>query len=250
MEKQAGQDTAHVAMTHAPRTFTPVDHQLSEHGAPDPEPMHSRATSSFDIAPMSRPEVETSQMPEPVFRGGSFEPDPPAYVPPTLQATASNESDQPSDRPVPVVRVLSVRGVEYAFMTFMLWFGASSLIWLFVALLNGNAGFSVLSFPLSTLLISLPIFALLYIRLRKAELADPSLRLDASKRRFSQVTQIIAFLACFFNLTYLVFAIINKAGDSSNVSIGKIMASTAVVLVIAGGILTYYWFDEHKLVRK
>jgi preprotein translocase subunit SecY len=154
------------------------------------------------------------------------------------------------DRPVPVVRVLSVRGVEYAMMSIMLWIWSAALIGILVSLINGGASFTALSFPISLLIVAVPVFAFFYIRLRKAELLDPSLRLEASKRRFSQITQILAFITCFSNLVALIAIIMEKIGGGSSVSLPKFIGSTAVVLLVAGGILTYYWFDEHKLVRR
>lgn len=152
------------------------------------------------------------------------------------------------DRPVPVVKVLSVRGVEYAMMSILLWFGAGSLMTLLVSLIQGGAGFESLAFPLSLLLVCLPGFAFFYLRLRSAELANPDLRLDASKRRFSQITQILAFLTCFFNIVAVVYLLVGMAGGNEAPNIGKVLGSAVVILLVAGGILYYYWVDEHKLV--
>ena len=136
-------------------------------------------------------------------------------------------------------------------MSFALWVGAASLIWLFDALIMGSASFMTLSYPISALIISLPVFAWLYLRLRKAELADSSLRFEPSKRRFSQITQFVAFLTCFFNVITLVYTLVNKiGGDVSMGDLGKTAGTTAVTLVIAGGILLYYWRDEHKFAKK
>ncbi len=155
------------------------------------------------------------------------------------------------DRPVPVVKVLSVRGVEYAMMSFALWIGAASLIWLLDSLIMGSVTFMEVSYPLSALIISLPVFALLFLRLKKAEKADSSLRFDASKRRFSQITQFVAFLASFFSVITFVYALINTAGgEVTGSELGKTAGTTAVTLVIAGGILLYYWRDEHKFTKK
>jgi hypothetical protein len=159
--------------------------------------------------------------------------------------------DMPADdRPVPVVKVLSVRGVEYAMMSFLLWIGAGSLMFLLVSLIQGVSDFDSMAFPLALLLVCLPGFAFFYLRLRSAELANESLRLDASKRRFSQITQILAFLTCFFNIVTIVYLMIGMAGGNEVAEIGKTLGSAAVILFIAGGILYYYWVDEHKLVGR
>lgn len=148
--------------------------------------------------------------------------------------------------PVPVVHVLSVRGVEYLMMTLALWFVAAALMWALLALVNGQTGFEILAFPISMLLVSSPLFAFFYIRLRRAELETPALRTEPSKRRLSQITQIITYLICLFNLIGFVYVIMTKIGGTGEVSIGKAALNVSVVLAIAGGILAYYWFDEHK----
>jgi len=163
----------------------------------------------------------------------------------------SGHSFGANDRPMAVVKVLSVRGIEYAMMSFALWIGAASLIWLFDSLIMGSATFMALSYPISALIIALPVFALFFLRLRKAELADSSLRFEPSKRRFSQITQFVAFLTCFFNVITFVYTLVNKfGGEVSTGELGKTAGTTAVTLVIAGGILLYYWFDEHKFAKK
>lgn len=168
------------------------------------------------------------------------------------QDNQSGAHQAPDDRPVPVVRVLSMRGVEYGMMTFMLWFGAAALIWILVSLVQGgsSASFASQSFPLATLLVSLPVFAFFFLRLRRAELANPSLRYEASKRRFSQLTQFVAFFTCFFNIVALVYTLVGIAGGSEVNSVGKTVGSTAIVLAVAGGILAYYWADEHRTTRR
>lgn len=169
---------------------------------------------------------------------------------PQEQDTRPQLSSIQDDKPVAVVKVLSVKGVEYAMMTLALWFGASAISWILLAIINSYSGFSVLAFPVSLLLVSLPIFAFLFLRLRKAELANPTLRFDPSKRRLSQITQIFTFITCVFNITFFVYTIMTKIGGKNSTSLLKEFLSLLVILVIAGGILTYYWFDEHRLIRR
>jgi len=231
--------TSHNALT--PKV-TPPDHRLPDHGTPDlVKPTFGGLTFNVPDAPAPVMPTSTASTDIP---DDDFTPLPPK------EATISTLTARPDDRPVPVVKVLSIRGVEYAMMSIFLWFAASSLIWLLVSLIMGNNSFNMLAFPISVLLVSMPGFAWLYIRLRKAELVDPSLRFEASKRRFSQITQIVAFLTCLSNLIALVYAVVSKIGGAGGVSIGKTIGSTLVVLVIAGGILAYYWHDEHKSFRK
>jgi hypothetical protein len=215
-----------------PDHYTSYDHQIPEHGSPDP------------MSPYQPPTPQPVFTPQPVMHTPVF-PAPTTPQPSTNSVLSSND-----DRPVPVVRVLSVRGIEYAMMTIMLFFWSGSLIIILVSLIMGGADFAALAFPVALLIIGFPTFSFFYIRLRRAELRDPSLRLEASKRRFSQITQIVAFLTCFFNLVALVFILISAAAGNPTTSIGKFFGATAVILLIAGGILAYYWIDEHKLVSK
>lgn len=168
-------------------------------------------------------------------------------APETAEQTSLAYSN--TDKPVPVVHVLSVRGVEYTMMTLALWFGAAALIWILLGLVNSQNSFDFLAFPVSLLLVSMPVFALFFIRLRRAELANPALRLEASKRRLSQITQILAYIVCLFNIVGFVYVVMSKLGGTESVSIGKAALNIAVVLLVTGGILVYYWFDEHRQLK-
>ncbi|HUP26782.1 MAG TPA: hypothetical protein VM124_04015 [Candidatus Limnocylindrales bacterium] len=195
---------------------------------------HSNSRPSFGVYP------------EPV-KGFNSSPKPQdATVVSGAEKPAGPLSAATADMPVPVVHVLSVRGVEYTMMTLALWFVAGALLWSLLALVNKQTSFAVLAFPVSLLLVCLPVFALLFIRLRRAELANPALRLEASKRRLSQITQIVAFIICLLNLVGFVYVVMNKLGGTGDVSIGKAALNVGIVLLIAGGILAYYWFDEHR----
>jgi divalent metal cation (Fe/Co/Zn/Cd) transporter len=150
---------------------------------------------------------------------------------------------------MPVVQVLSPRGVEYVFLTINLFTAAAGLISVLLALVNGKADFNVLAFPVALLVVSVPLFALLFLRLKKAELRDPSLRADASKRRSTQFTQVVAYLVVFFSLIGFVTAGFAKASGDFKGSFLKLCLDVLVLVVVAGGILAYYWWDEHKAVR-
>jgi len=149
-------------------------------------------------------------------------------------------------RPVPVVKVLSPYGVEYIFLTLTLFVAAGALMGVLLLLVNGKFGFDLLSFPTAVLAVTVPTFAGLFLHLKKLELRMPSLRLDASKRFSTQTTQIVSFAVSLFTLIGFVFAIFAKLGGQGTVSIGKAALDALAVLVVSGGVLAYYWRDEHK----
>lgn len=172
----------------------------------------------------------------------TFVPQPPAPAPTPPPAPAAD--DMPA--PMPVLNVLSPRGIEYAFMTISLFISSIGLTSVLIALVNGKAGFEVLSFPVATMLVSVPIFAWLFLRLKKAELTDPSLKRDVSKRRNTQFTQIVTFLITMFTLIGLITVIFAKIGGQYDSSMVKTILDCLVLLVVYGGILVYYWVDEHR----
>lgn len=184
---------------------------------------------------------------------------------PTLQAPVSTSISEPADtkpralEPIadptqtisaPVVKVLSVRGLEYLMMSISLWFGAGGLLWGVLTAVNGGTSFAILALPASLAIVGMLVFSGFFIRLKKAELKDPSLRLDASKRRSSQTTQIFAFLVLFFNLITFVYIVFANLGGKSSISIGKAAINLLVVTAIAGGILSYYWVNEHRAQKR
>lgn len=167
----------------------------------------------------------------------------PVYTEPKVN-TPTHQPE--SDEPMPVVRVLSVRGVEYGMMTIALWVAATTAAWIALNFLNGSGNFDNVVVPVSSLVICLPVFGLLFLRLKRAELAEPSLKLDPSKRRWSQSTQFLAFIGLLINFIYFVYVLLQHASGGKGPTIGKSLLSLAVVTVIAGGILAYYWHDEHR----
>src|SRR5205085_2243504 len=145
----------------------------------DPYQQHHQAPTptAFSEQPTSTPQHMTPPTPAPV---------PLSVNPPQPPLTLA---DQLGVMPQPVVKVLSPRGVEYVFLTIVLVTGAFALAGTLLSLVNGETSFEVLSFPAAILAVCVPIFAWLFLRLKKAELLNPALRLAASKRRSTQFTQ-------------------------------------------------------------
>lgn len=148
--------------------------------------------------------------------------------------------------PRPVVHVLSPGGIEYVFLTITLFTGAFGLGWTLVAMINNQFRFEVLAFPLACLLVAAPVFSWIFLHLKQAELANPTLRLDASKRRVSQFAQVIAFIIALFTLVGFITALLAKVAGKYSGEMAPLILSAMVIFFIAGGILAYYWHDEHR----
>jgi len=162
------------------------------------------------------------------------------------QPTYDNRSNSPAN-PVAVVRVLSSRGIEYVFLTIALVIASVSLGAVIISLINGHHDFNVLSYPTAALIVSVPIFAMLFLRLKKAEMLNPSLSSDPSKRRSTQFMQIYSYVICLGTLIGIIAEVFSNISGSYSGSILKLILDGLVVLVIAGGILTYYWRDERRV---
>jgi len=142
--------------------------------------------------------------------------------------------------------------MEYAMMSLSLWITAAAAVWVLLNLANGSRSFDFLVVPTSALIITVPIMAFFFIRLKKAEFRDPVLRADPSRRRWTQLTQFLAFLVTIVNLIVLVYEILVRYGTNKTAShsIGKTIMDAVIVLAVAGGILVYYWLDEHRPVER
>lgn len=170
------------------------------------------------------------------------------------------ENDPNSPRPV--VQNLSTRGLEFIIMFIALGVAAvalGSLLHSSVNTLFGSnesilgSGGSV-PFAASALVVSFPVLAYLFLRLQKAELANPSLRLDASRKRAIQITLVVTFLVGLSNVIYFVYSLMSGGNNDSYNTFGSSAANSllgnfvhlVITLAIAGGIFVYYWRDEHQ----
>lgn len=203
--------------------------ELQPSSAPEPLPLPTPAANQWQATELSLPATAWS-------------------APESDYSLASNPASQAPSTLVPqaVVQVLSPRGVEYVFLTIALFTAAFGLASALLSVVNGQFGYATLSFPVSLLLVGLPIFASLFLHLKKSELRNPSLALDPSKRRSTQVTQVISFVICLFSLVGLVVALFSKMGGQLNTSVGKILLDVGVIVLVFGAILFYYWRDEHQ----
>ena len=229
----------------------PAPHEQSPHlrhvpSSIMPPPPPDTEPESSNLPAQSAPLVSADFMPsESIYPTPKTRPDFVSQQPP---ASETLSSPQNGINPQPVVHVLSPRGVEYVFLTIALFTAAIGMTSILLSLVNGKTDFAVLSFPVAVLVVSLPVFSWLFLRLKQAELLNPSLQLDASKRRSTQFTQIVTFLVVFFTSIGFLTAIFAKMAGQYDGSPIKLILDVAVILGVSGGILFYYWRDEHKLI--
>lgn len=182
--------------------------------------------------------------------------------PSTVQATAA---------PIAVVHNLSVRGFEYSIMFISLWASAFSIASLMITYINDLADkttgsyvygtsntFSILA--ITILIVSFPIFAYMFLRLKRIELAEPELRHDSSRRRFTQLTMLLSFLVGLGFVIYFLYTALSSGNnnpptyypngggplDTSSDSLLFPFLRTLVVVAISGVIFLYYWREDHK----
>jgi hypothetical protein len=190
---------------------------------------------------------------------------PPPPPPPGQTGVQSHRASASHPQPVSVVQNLTTRGLEYIIMFIALGVTALSLASLLHSNVNnlmGNGDSGTLgsnsAVPLATaaLVVALPVLAVLFLRLKKAEAADPELHHDPSRKRAIQLTLVVTFLIGLGNIIYFVYSLMT-GGDNGPYDYNAVGSQSAtgplgnaihllITLAIAGGIFAYYWFDEHR----
>lgn len=183
-------------------------------------------------------------------------PPPPAQATPVVSVTPS-----PNQNITPVVNTFTTRGIEYVIMFISLWVMASSIGILLHELVNSafktsNGGFD--SFSLigpatsASLIVALPIFAVLFLRLKKAEQEDVSVRQDHSRKRAINITLVVTFLVGISKVIGTIYQLISGGGVGGLYGAATDFNPLAevlhliITLGIAGSIFIYYWRDLHK----
>jgi hypothetical protein len=167
-------------------------------------------------------------------------------------------------QPVAVVQNLTTRGLEYIIMFIALGVTALALASLLHSdvnnlMGNGDAGTlgnnNVVPMATAALVVALPVLAVLFLRLKKAETLDPELHLDPSRKRAIQLTLVITFLIGLGNIIYFVYGLMAGSSNANEYNVVGAQSVTGplgnfihlvITLIIAGGIFAYYWFDEHQ----
>jgi hypothetical protein len=179
---------------------------------------------------------------------------PPPPGAPVGAAPSGGVSGRPAG-PIAVTEQRTTRGLEYTIMFLAMAVTAVSLGALLHNLVDGAFGHATddngfVTYATAALIVSLPIFALLFLRLKRAEAKGPELRHDPSRRHSVQLTLIVTFLWGLFRLVAYIYSLLNPTNDSylgSNISsAGGNFLHTLITVGIAGLIFVYYWIDEHK----
>lgn len=182
--------------------------------------------------------------------------DAPAPPPPPPAALMRHDD---AHKPIAVVNTLTTRGLEYIIMFIALGASAISLALLLHNIVNGlyasriDSYGSANAYETATLVVSLPIFAILFLRLKAAELKDSTLFRDPSRRRAVQLTLIVTFLVGLFTIIGYIYELMNSAtgttAQNTSEQFGPNLIHLLISLGISGGIFAYYWRDSHRKER-
>jgi hypothetical protein len=178
-----------------------------------------------------------------------------AVPPPPPGGGSMSGRSESRDNFVKIVPYRSTAGLEYLILFISLWISASSLAAILHASIDGLTGSDSsiyqggMSFAAAALIVGLPIFGFLFLRLKKAELADPDIRRDLNRKNAVQLTLLVTFLLGIGNTIYYVYQLLNggSADGSSGSAIGSFL-HTLVTVGISGAIFVYYWIDDHKKI--
>lgn len=168
-------------------------------------------------------------------------------APPAASPTA------PAGQLMKVVPYRSTAGLEYLIMFLSLWIFSLALAGVLHdavdTLSSSTDSFyqNTVSFAMAALVVSLPIFAYLFLRLKKQELANPDIRRDINRKNAVQLTLLVTFLIGVGRTIFYIYQLLNS-NSGNNGSLLDNLGHTIVTVGIAGTIFVYYWKDDHKVV--
>lgn len=193
---------------------------------------------------------------------GAVMPVPPPSPPPPAEPphaadrhpASSASADRFAARSAPATRATTqpaTSGLRYLLMLLVMGVCAIALGALLHNLIDLSFGFTggtdgLVTYATSTLLVALPVFAMLFLQIKRAEAASPAMTIDKWSRLPIQVTLVVAFLWGLFRLVGYVYSLVNGGAEDpllgSNIdsSLGN-LAHTVVTVGIAGSILAYWW---------
>lgn len=190
----------------------------------------------------------------------------PVPAPPHRQTAPATPGNSQNQQPIAVVQRYSTVGLEYIIMFVSLGIGAVSLGALLHAWVNSatriEAGWFAIGADISGIaaIVTLPIFLILFMRLRRVEQADPAVHNDPSRRRGVQLALIVAFVWGIKSIVTYLYNLLhgnadslysyysrydNNPTDPGTYQVAQVL-HLVITLGIAGTIFAYYWWDEHR----
>lgn len=160
--------------------------------------------------------------------------------------------------PIGVVPVFSTRGLEYWLMFIALFVLATSLVRIvsdLVLYATGNtavASEAVGSTTNAAALVSFVVFSYLFLRTKDAELKDPAIGLDPSRKRAIQLVIIVSFTGLLVGVIGFVSTLLNGNAlydltiDTESLSMGAQLLLEVVMISVNAVIFGYYWRDDHR----
>lgn len=195
-------------------------------------------------------------------------PMPPSEINPPVEQSSGSFENGDAEHPIAVTQVYSSYGLEYLIMLIslaVLAVSLSSMLNAVIDLAASNSGSLVSAifdpYAEAALIVSLPIFAYLSLRLEAREESHPSFLADSSRRRGIQIVLVLSFIVFIGQLISYIGTLLGNASDSYGSSADLLYSNpvstggsswwvqllhAVTSLVIAGGIFAYYWYKLHK----
>lgn len=148
-----------------------------------------------------------------------------------------------NDAPSPLSKreeSIKLKMFECNIMFLTLWIVAIAAFWIINVFLF-TSDTSAVTFPLTALLVCLPVFLILLFRMRAHDRDDPELRHVAARLHMAQSSQALAFIILLIHTIYMVYQLLSGSDNSAFQ-----LLSFAGSLVIFGGIFSYYWVNTHR----
>lgn len=174
----------------------------------------------------------------------------------TGHAKSINKDHDPNANLVKVVPFRSTAGLEYIILFISMWVAAMSLAAVLHAVVDGlfRSEFSfyegINTFSSAAFIVSFPIFAFLFLRLKNQEIREPEIRRDVNRKNAVQLTLIVTFLIGLGKTIFYIYQLLN-VGNSGVTGAGTYLSETlhtVITVGISGFIFVYYWIDDHKKV--
>ena len=189
-------------------------------------------------------------------------------VQPAQSPIVAGQPSHNDKQPVAVVQRYTTRGLEYGIQFLALGIGAISLGILLHDLANRTLDPTYSSGDWGAMagaaaVVAMPIFTVLFLRLKRAERSTPLLRQDSSRRKWVQLSLLVSFLWGLWAVTrYLYDLFLGNTFSTPSCSLyttepcpepitGSVYTALQllhllITFAIAGGIFAYYWIDEHR----